>query len=526
MTSAEPTPEPLDPIEPTRAATSPAVWVLATLALLTISFSAWRPAPAGVWHDDGVYMMIGQALADGDGLVYGGVPGSPPAAKFPPLYSALLALLWLLFGDLATVTLAAGFLNLALVTASGLLLGRILHQRAGVPAVLAALGGILAFASGDVLRHAIVPLSESLFVFLSLLALSAWPKNESTNDFRAVSLTLVALALTRSAAIAFIAGAGLTLLLQKRWKATLFATGPALATMLIWGAWSRRAAAEIPGGMEDILGPYTGWLSGQLLDSPAAFLGGLPSHAFAVLERVAVLALPRTSGGLLLILGLLVAPLLVLGMRRIARDLPVFVACAALYFGLLLAWPYADRRLVVPLHPLVTGAIIAGGWACAREWRTVRWKALLTAGAAAWILGYSAMSALRIADGWPSAAFVIRTGQLAPALEALERIAPPDAIVGAPELWPALALHGGWSVIPSARFRPAASDSLQPVWGSPDDQIALWRSARMTHLVLEQGGMIHGAALDSLQARCPGSVGVVAAFPPQQLVRLDWDRCG
>lgn len=525
MTSPDPTPEARDRTRPYEAAANRSIWVLAALALVVLGLSAWRPTPAGVWHDDGVYMMIGQALADGEGLVYGGVPGSPPAAKFPPLYSALLALLWLLLGDVGAVTLAASLLNLGLVVGSGLLLGRILHRRAGVPAAYAALGGVLAFASGDVLRHAIVPLSESLFVFLALLALSLWPRDESDDDFRAVSCALTALALTRSAAVAFIVGAAVTLLVQKRWKAALLASGPPLGAMLLWSAWAKRAAAAIPPGMEDILGPYSGWLSAQILGSPGAFLAGLPSHALAVLERIAVLALPRTAGGLLLLLGTLLLPVIVIGMRRIGRGSPAYVASALLYVSLLLAWPYADRRLVVPLHPLVAGAIVAGGWACAREWRTARWKAPLAVAAAVWILGYSTVSALRIADGWPSAAFVIRTAQLAPALEALDRTTPPDAVVGAPELWPALALHGGWSVVPSARFRPASADELQPVWGSPDDQIALWRSAGMTHLVLEQGGMIHGAALDSLQARCPGSVGVLASFPPQQLVRLDWDRC-
>ena len=69
-------------------------WLLLGLGLLGVGFAAWRPVPAGVWHDDGVYMLVGKALAQGHGLVYDGVAGSPPAAKFPPAYPARLALLW------------------------------------------------------------------------------------------------------------------------------------------------------------------------------------------------------------------------------------------------------------------------------------------------------------------------------------------------------------------------------------------------------------------------------------------------
>ena len=58
-------------------------WLLGLGALLG-GLLAWTPLPPGIWHDDGVYLMLGRALADGDGLVYLGVPGAPAAPKFPP----------------------------------------------------------------------------------------------------------------------------------------------------------------------------------------------------------------------------------------------------------------------------------------------------------------------------------------------------------------------------------------------------------------------------------------------------------
>ncbi len=55
------------------------------LLLFAVGVAAWRPIPVGVWHDDGVYMLVAKALAEGQGLVYAGVVDAPPAAKVPPL---------------------------------------------------------------------------------------------------------------------------------------------------------------------------------------------------------------------------------------------------------------------------------------------------------------------------------------------------------------------------------------------------------------------------------------------------------
>ena len=35
-------------------------YVLLGLGLFGVGLAAWRPIPAGVWHDDGVYMLVGK----------------------------------------------------------------------------------------------------------------------------------------------------------------------------------------------------------------------------------------------------------------------------------------------------------------------------------------------------------------------------------------------------------------------------------------------------------------------------------
>ena len=47
----------------------------------------------------------------------------------------------------------------------------------------------------------------------------------------------------------------------------------------------------------------------------------------------------------------------------------------------------------------------------------------------------------------------------------------------------------------------------------------------VTHLVVEQGGMIHGQALDRVDALCPpGTVELLLNLPGLYLVKLAWDQ--
>src|SRR6266851_9436610 len=53
----------------------------------------------GEYHDDAIYVSTAKALADGEGYRLAHLPGAPPQTKYPPLYPALLALLWKLGPD-------------------------------------------------------------------------------------------------------------------------------------------------------------------------------------------------------------------------------------------------------------------------------------------------------------------------------------------------------------------------------------------------------------------------------------------
>jgi hypothetical protein len=168
-------------------------------------------------------------------------------------------------------------------------------------------------------------------------------------------------------------------------------------------------------------------------------------------------------------------------------------------------------------------AVCVGAVEGGRKLVDLRARRVLGAAVFLWVGAYVVASAARDARGWAVAGYRLRASRLAAAVEALAKTAPADAVVGAPEFWAALHLHGGWEATPSARFTPRAEDEATPVWGTPGQQLSLWWNAGVDHLLLEQGGLVHGAALDLLEERCPGSVRILARMPPQMLLRLTWD---
>ncbi|MDH3223584.1 MAG: hypothetical protein OEO23_07700, partial [Gemmatimonadota bacterium] len=131
-----------------------------------------------------------------------------------------------------------------------------------------------------------------------------------------------------------------------------------------------------------------------------------------------------------------------------------------------------------------------------------------------------ALSVWTLTTGGHLAGYDIRARTLVRAVEAIEATTPPDAVVGAPELWAALHLHTGRPAAPSARFLPLAPPGQSG--GTPEQQVQLWRLAGIDHLLVEHGGKVHGPALDAVEEQCgPEAIRLLASFPgPGYLVRL------
>ncbi|MBW3534088.1 MAG: hypothetical protein KY453_02550 [Gemmatimonadetes bacterium] len=502
------------------------------VAAMGIGVAAWTPLPPGVWHDDGVYLTLGRALAEGEGLRYLGVPGSPAAPKFPPVYPAVAALGWLLGGDAGGATAVAVALNILFLAAAVGLAGAWARWGLGLPLRLALLVGGLAGLSVDLWRPAMVALSEPLYVLVMVGALWAAARAERPGaGWRDAALLVALLALllhVRTAGAAVAGAAVLGLALRGRWR-TGVGVGAALAVLALpWALWSAAAGAALPEPLRDILGPYGAWLGGAVMEAPLRYVAGLPGAGVGMGLRTLDLLVPPASAPFSWAAGAFIGVGVVAGIPLMTRRSPT--AALALVLSLLMAWlwPYQDRRLLVPAVPLLLAALACSAAALVTAWGRrprpgSRLAGVALAGMAAWALGFGTGSALRIARGAPTAAYEIRAAKLADALDAMEGRVPAGAVVGAPELWPTLPLLTGVRSAPSARFLPLSGAGALRA-GSPEQQFRLWVAGGVDHLLLEQGGTIHGEALNVLEEACPGAVVILDTRPGLILVRLHWDE--
>ena len=490
----------------------------------------WAAVPPGVWHDDGAYLLLGKSLADGEGLRYSQVPGSPPGAKFPPLYPLFLALLWRVAPEAVGQGSLASFFNVAFVASSGgLFVGYLRSLNFSWLSSVAT--AVLLWLLPDLWRLALVPLSEPLFLVTLVAALWAGSRLEAQPTWRRLGVFLAAFAVayhTRNMGLAIGIAVPFALLMRGRMAWAFRTAGGAALIIAPWIFWSGRAAASIPGPLRDTLGPYADWLASQARGEGGSF-GVLFARALALAGRIVAIFFPGAQGWEAVSVGVVACAALIVGVRRLSVQTWTPILTAAFLTGTLWLWPYQELRLVMPLVPVLGMVLVAGFRPEVERFtrgilvggpRTDPETFLIGAMGLVWILALVSVSVIALGGRRHVEPLRVRELMLARAVQAVEERVPPNGVVGAPELWAGLALHTGRRVAPSARFRPAGDG---PIWGTPPEQFAVWSASGIEYVVLENAGLVHQEALDELDARCPGAVQLQASWAGGMLVRLAWD---
>ena len=505
--------------------------LIVAVGLAMVGLMVWAAVPPGVWHDGGAYLLLGKSLADGEGLRYSQVAGSPPGAKFPPLYPVFLAALWRVAPEAVGQGTLASLFNLLFMASSGGLFVAYLRSLnfSWWGSVAAA---VLFWLLPDLWRLALVPLSEPLFLVALIGALWTGTRLEAEPTWRRVGAFLAAFAFayhTRTMGLAIGMAVPLALLLRGRTAWALRSAGGALVIIAPWMIWSGRAAVAIPDPLRDTLGPYAGWLASQA-GGGSGFFAVMVGRALALAGRIVTVLFPGAQGWQAVLVGGMASAVLFIGVRRLSAQTWTPILTAALLTVVLWLWPYQEIRLVMPLIP-VLGMVVVAGFAPEAERLTRRFRVegerpnfgtiLLGATGLVWIVALSSASVLALADGRHVEPLRVRELMFSRAVPAAEERVPPDGVVGAPELWAGLALHTGRRVTPSARFRLSGDG---PVWGTPSEQFAVWSVSGMEYVVLENAGLVHQEALDELDTRCPGAVQLQASWAGGMLVRLGWDE--
>lgn len=503
-------------------------WALAGLAgfLLVLGAFLHTPVAPGGMHDDGVYLLLGRALAEGQGFVYAGVPGDPPASKFPPGYPLVVAAAWDLAGgavDTAARLLAVW--NSLAVAATGVALARFGLRRLSLPLFWALLPGVAWGLLVDPWRYALLPLSEPLAILFMVLAVDAatgvetgvgeGPQASARMARWALGLFGFAIHLRSAAAPLGLAMAAGILFRGLGRRGIQVASG-ALLLGLPWFLLSATWSTRIPEVLRDILGSYGGWFGGAVIQDPLGFGTGSLSRAGQLPTFVLAALLPE-GVQVARWLGLVPAVLVAAGLQVLWRG----SRTAALLLGGLalqcIAWPFFDSRLLLPLLPWVLLGLCLG---VRRVTAGIPRAAMAAAAIACLIQAASLVQLAGRPGGIGGGEIRSREATTAAAVAAVRDWVPPGRVVGAPELWAILHLRTGHPVAPSARFRPGAVGLERA--GTPEEQFRLWAVAGFDALLAE--GEVHDEALRVMREACgPGAFSVPAAGPGFRLVRLEWD---
>ena len=326
-------------------------WLLLFVVILAPSaYYAWmhRDQPDfGRNHDDAMYFLSAKSLADGNGYRIPSLPEDPYQTKYPPLFPALLTLIWkmnpnfpqnlFLASALNWTLLALCFLAIwALFRAWGLSEGRIL-------ALMVLLG-----VNSYFVHFGSLMFSDVLFTLL-LIATFLAARRVGWMWAAAAGAIAGCAYLTRTS--------GMLLLIS----------------MPAWYLWRRekRGAAIFAAALLPFIAGWTLWYRAHMF--PAQGFDLLYYVDYFGVERVnfgrdnMMTVISRNFGELLYSMGSPVVPITQLGaiamisgiVRMFRRGVAVdYALFAAITSALLIPWAYSEERYVLPLFPLLVAGFV------------------------------------------------------------------------------------------------------------------------------------------------------------------------
>jgi hypothetical protein len=348
---------------------------LASLALLVLAIAPsawlawnWRSMPQlGFYHDDTINFVSAKALADGSGYRIPSLPRQPWQTKYPPVFPALLALVWKLNPrfpsnvPLATLAVWLVFPVYVMLVRAVLLrfgLGRSLHGTLAVW-VLTFAAALNPFAT--VLSLSLMPelLFTSAFLACILVAERAL-KPESPAWLAAAAGALAGFAyLTKSAALPLLFTAPLCFALRKQYKRGLLFALAMLPAVVAWQLW---VLTHISPSRDLVTLYYTNYFGFQRYNVP---LTDLPRVVWYNLDGyirgIGKLLTFDTAVGEIVHVERIIAVAAIAGAVRLTRrsGLRQYPLAALGITAILLVWHYQpDQRFVFALYPL----LLAGLW--------------------------------------------------------------------------------------------------------------------------------------------------------------------
>ncbi|MSR06058.1 MAG: hypothetical protein EXR93_03170 [Gemmatimonadetes bacterium] len=473
----------------------PSAWPpLCGLFVFVLSLWAQPGALVGSFYDDGVYVTLAKALAEGQGYRNIHLPGSPASIHYPVLYPAALSLLWRLWPSFPANVVLFQLFDAATLGAGAWLIARgTTRWPLSAPARYAAmLFGFLAF---PLLTMIGVRFSEPLFLVLLLSAVAIVDRPAVSLRGAALAGVLAGLAvLTRSIGVSVVGGIVIALWVRGERPAALVSLGVAVVVAAPWFLWVARHAHEVDPRMAANYGTYA-TEAGQ-----AGLCTLIPAFDLRNQSPMARLAIPSLPFGLWYPLALLLMAFVAWGAVLVWQVASALVLSLALYTAIVGVWPYVPDRFMWILTPLVALFLAAAFAAAWRRGRVLRGLTMVLV--VALVAGFArrnveSLSGRVFTQTAEQASLPIRW--LAPAIE---HGSPPDAVI-ATEAEAGIYLYSGRRVVLNSPFRWHGRD-VQNL--PPDSIVRFYCDAGVTHIALfaAEGGAAPVVAL--LEARNDSSV--------------------
>jgi hypothetical protein len=345
-----------------RGALSILLFLLFLIFLIPSAQFAWRnrDMPEFAYlHDDGVLFTSAKSLADGNGFRIQNLPENPAQTKYPPLYPALLSLIWRIdpqFPDNLQLATALGWI----LTSLGLGLAWKLYQSDGEPDPSVWFMVALLAVSPYWILFGTMMFSEMFFTCLVLASLILARQKDNLAAVATAGLLAACAYLTRSAGIALLISVPALLLWQKRLKAALVYAAPVIMAAAGWAVWQR---GHLLHSIDSTLMYYTDYVGFQKLNVGADnALVVLWKNLDQILYSMGALVLPKVVDmmpvkNLTQVLGIgMISGVVRMFRKGIARDYALF---SLLSTGILLVWHYpANERMVLPMFPLLLAGLV------------------------------------------------------------------------------------------------------------------------------------------------------------------------
>lgn len=337
---------------------------LAALAALCVAM-AIGPWPVGVFQDDGIYLVLAKSLASGEGYRFLHIPGAPNATHYPPLFPAVLAMLWKAWPQFPDNVILFKFANALFVAVASVGVFRFARQWGGLGEGSAAVLAIAAVCCTPVMLLSVMVLSEPFFLALLIPTLGAGERATRSGRVRdavVAGLATGVLSMVRSFGVLVAPAVILVLMSRRRWSAAMALAAAAVVAIAPWQVWVASHAGEIPTVLAGKYGSYFGWWFGAVRAEGTLWLARVVAHNVFMLTELGWASTATEGLPLAVRVGVSAAlsGFFVGGLIRLARRIPATASFLVLYLLLVVLWPFAPARFVWGVWPIVLLCFASG----------------------------------------------------------------------------------------------------------------------------------------------------------------------